>query len=202
LPVRLSDGGCSFQFGRTSLLLTPRSAYPSSHPQKTPNDVSTTRITKVASAARQAIVNVRLPEATFTAIVFRSDSAASVALSSWAGRRSCGLARRTWRKLRGCGSTEFQFRPDSSTHRSGLGAGRHCLAASHYALAASLRGYLNFFRRYLYSAPCPALRSHSREDLNILVRFLPSQIDVLIGKDDDHPLFDIHDQKFLTFVLA
>jgi hypothetical protein len=62
--------------------------YPSSHHQKTLNDVSTTRITKVASAARQAIVNVRLPEATFTAIVFRSDSAASVALSSSGARRS------------------------------------------------------------------------------------------------------------------
>jgi hypothetical protein len=59
------------------LLLRPRSAYPSSHPQKTPNDVSTTRMTKVASAARQAIVNVRLPEATFTVIVFRSNWAAS-----------------------------------------------------------------------------------------------------------------------------
>jgi hypothetical protein len=84
------------------MLLTPRSAYPSSHHQKTPNDVSTTRITKVASAARQAIVNVRLPEATFTAIVFRSGLSAPAALSNLAERRSCLYGRRTWRRTGYC----------------------------------------------------------------------------------------------------
>ena len=86
-------------------MLTPRSAYPSSNPQKTPNDVSTTRITKVASAARQAIVNVRLPEATFTAIVFRSSSVSC---------RGC----RTWRRPRAGRMTAPRSRPDRLRHRS------------------------------------------------------------------------------------
>jgi len=59
-----------------------------------------------------------------------------------------------------------------------------------------------FFAGCFGGAPSPTLRGRLRENLNTLIRFLPSQIDVLIGKDDDRSLFNIHDQKLLTFVLA
>ena len=58
-----------------------------------------------------------LPEAIFTAIVFRSNSAASVALSNSGARRTCCLDRRTWRRQRACETTAPRCRPDSSKHR-------------------------------------------------------------------------------------